>query len=150
MFAAGSVSGAVISAVGSVPSSDTIITSDGAVQFQTRSQAITAADEILTLLDEFTEWREANQESLEIIDTGEVYQQIQQLAVLGAAALIKSSFALKQERSIILDRDRTIVDLEFELYGTIDDNVNLIINTNNLTGSEILELPVGKEILYYV
>jgi len=49
-----------------------------------------------------------------------------------------------------LSRDRTIIDLVGELYGNIDDELDFFINSNNLSGNEILELPKGKEIVYYV
>ena len=32
----------------------------------------------------------------------------------------------------------------------IDENLDFLINSNNLTGSEILELPRGREVVYYV
>ena len=57
---------------------------------------------------------------------------------------------LKQERSITLDRARTIIDLCGELYGSVDDNLDFAINSNGLTGSEILELPRGFDFVYYV
>ena len=52
---------------------------------------------------------------------------------------------------IQLDRARTIIDLSAELYGRVDDRtLNFMIDSNRLTGSEILELPRGRSILYYV
>jgi len=60
------------------------------------------------------------------------------------------SFSLKQERSIVLDRARTIVDISAELYGEVDAQLDFLINSNNLSGSEILEVPKGREIVYYV
>ena len=56
----------------------------------------------------------------------------------------------KLRRRVVLDRNRTIIDLAAELYGSVDDQLDFLINSNNLTGSEILELPRGREIVYYV
>ena len=40
-------------------------------------------------------------------------------------------------------------DLDAELYGSVDDRLDFLIESNGLTGSEILELPRGRAIVYY-
>lgn len=119
-------------------------------QFSTKVEALAAAEVLLVMLDEVTVWREDNYESLDEIDTGEAYQQMLNSVALAAGFLVDISFSLKQERSVTLTRARTIIDLEAELYGTVDTNLDFLINTNDLTGDEILELPRGREIVYYV
>ena len=119
-------------------------------QFITKGDALTAAEIILDQLTDVTNWRDDNFESLGEIDTGGSYQQLQEAVALAAGFLVEISFSLKQERSIVLDRSRTIIDLSAELYGSVDDQLDFLINTNNLSGSEILELPKGREIVYYV
>jgi prophage DNA circulation protein len=119
-------------------------------QFNTRSEAIEAAETILNQFESVAAWRESNYESLSQIDTGESYQQLQRLVSLTAGYLVEISFNLKQEKTIILDRDRSVIDLVFQLYGSIDDQLDFFINSNNLSGSEILELPRGKAIVYYI
>lgn len=84
------------------------------------------------------------------IDTGSAYQQLQEAVAITAGFLVGISFTLKQERRLILDRSRTIIDLVAELYGSIDEQLDFFITSNNLSGSEILELPKGREIVYYV
>ena len=78
------------------------------------------------------------------------YQRLQEAVAITAGFLVEISFTLKQESIIILDRPRTIVDLVAELYGTVDDELDFFITSNNLSGSEILELPKGREIVYYI
>lgn len=119
-------------------------------QFFTKTEAISAAETILNQLDSLVVWREANYASLDQIDTGESYQKLQEAVAITAGFLVEISFSLKQERRIVLDRDRTIIDLTAELYGSIDDQLDFFISSNGLSGSEILELPQGREILYYV
>jgi len=120
-------------------------------QFETKTDALAAAVAVLTQLDELTTWRDDNFEALESIDTGESYQQILAATTLAAGLLVEISFSLKQERSVILDRDRTVIDLSAELYGSVsDENIDFLIVSNMLTGDEILELPRGREIVYYV
>lgn len=120
-------------------------------QFDTKTEALAAADDILTLADSVTAWRDANYESLDEIDTGSSYQQLQEAVALTAGFLVEISFTLKQERSITLDHPHTIIELSAKLYNSVDnDTLNFLINSNNLTGSEILELPQGKEIVFFV
>jgi hypothetical protein len=119
-------------------------------QFVTKSEALQAAEVVLTQLDDVTAWRDQNFQSLGGVDTGGSYQKLQEAVALTAGFLVEISFSLKQERRIVLDRNRTIVDLAAELYGSVDDQLDFLINSNDLSGSEILELPRGREIVYYV
>ncbi len=119
-------------------------------QFATSTDAIAAADLILDQFDNMTQWRDLNYEALGQIDNSATYQTLQAAVSLAVGFLIQISFSLKQEHIIVLDRARTIIDLEAELYGTLDENLDFLIRTNNLSGSEILELPAGRSILYYV
>ena len=119
-------------------------------QFSTKTEALSAAEAVLTQLDDVTEWRDNNFQALGEIDTGGAYQQLQEAVALTAGFLVEISFSLKQERRIVLDRDRTIVDLSAELYGSVDDQLDFLINSNDLSGSEILELPRGRAIVYYI
>ena len=136
LYASTYVTGSVVSAVNN--------------QFTTKTGALEAAETILTQLDDVVNWRDANYQALGEVDTGSAYQQLQEAVALTAGFLVEISFSLKQERSIILDRNRTIIDLSAELYGSVDDQLDFLINSNNLSGSEILEIPKGREIVYYV
>jgi hypothetical protein len=80
-----------------------------------------------------------------------VIQKIKQIISLTTANLIRLSFDLKQERIITLLKPRTILDLCYEFYGTTEDSkLNFFINSNVLTGEELLLVPAGREIRYYV
>jgi prophage DNA circulation protein len=116
-------------------------------QFVTKNEAIDAASTVLDIFDKIVEWREEN--FIEP-DTGEVYQQLQTLAAITTGFLIQLSFSLKQARTIVLNRDRTLIDLSAELFGDIDDRLDFLITSNQLSGSEILTLPTGKKLDYYV
>jgi hypothetical protein len=95
-------------------------------------------------------WREGRFDDIEQVDPGGAYQALQAAVALVAGFLIETSFSLSVERRIVLDRPRTIVDLAAELFGSVDDRLDELINNNALTGSEILELPRGKTIAYFV
>lgn len=119
-------------------------------QFTTKTEAIESADRILELFEEAVDWRDSNFQSLDQIDTGQMYQQLQEAVAIAAGFLVEISFDLRQEHTITLDRPRAIVDLVAELYdGALDENMDFFISSNDLTGDEILELPRGKRIVFY-
>ncbi len=136
LFASTYVAGSIISVVNN--------------EFLTRPDAISAAEEVLLQFEAVNSWRDANLVSLLEIDTGGAYQQLQEAVALAAGFLVEISFTLKQERRLVLDRARTVIDLVAELYGSIDDQLDFFINSNDLSGSEILEIPRGREIVYYI
>jgi prophage DNA circulation protein len=136
LYASTYITGAIISVVNT--------------QFITKPEALEAAEEILEQLDAVTDWREANFQVLDEVDTGGAYQQLQEAVALTAGFLVEISFTLKQERRIVLDRDRTFIDLVAELYGETDERYDFLISSNDLSGSEIIEIPKGREIVYYV
>lgn len=133
IFTTGAVTGSIISVL--------------ETQFITKKEAILSAALIVDLADAVEIYKENNKD---VIDTGETYQQLQEAVALTAGFLVELSFTLKQEKRIVLDRDRTIIDLCGELFGSIDDQIDFLIASNELNGSEILELPKGKEIVYFV
>lgn len=139
LYASTYITGSVLSAVNN--------------QFITKIDALETAEMIANQLYDLTTWRDANFNSLSVIDTGEAYQQLQTTVALTVGFLVEISFSLKQERSIVLESPRTMIDLISELYPpdtVIDDELDFFIQSNDLTGSEILELPRGREIVYYV
>ncbi len=127
-------------------------------RFRTRPEAIEAAATVVALHERVTAWRDAEyanlgENSVGIrrgnIDTGTANQALQSSVALTTGYLVQISFSLLPERRITLDRDRTIVDLCAELYGTVDDRLDYFISTNSLSASEILEVPKGRRIVYY-
>jgi prophage DNA circulation protein len=116
-------------------------------EFETQPQALDTAVELLDFQDELNTWQETNFTG---VDTGQAYQCLQKVIALTAGFLVQISFTLKQERIVTLDRPRTIIDLAAELYGEVDEQLDFLIQSNDLTGSEIIELPAGRQIKYYV
>jgi hypothetical protein len=136
LYASGALTGVIVGAVNN--------------EFTTQPDAIKAAQAILAQAGTLNTWREQNFEALGETDTGESYQQWQEAASLCAGFLVQISFTLAQERIITTERDRSIVDLCAELYGSVDDKLDFLINSNSLTGDEIIEIPRGRSIKYYV
>lgn len=85
-----------------------------------------------------------------LVDTGESYAALQNAGALASGYLVEYSFSLIQERRLVLGRSRTIVDLAGQIYGSVDDRLNQLIDINGFTGDEIVEVPRGREVVYYV
>lgn len=118
--------------------------------YRTKPEALKAAASTTDLFDQVVDWRDAGFTTTQQIDPGGGYQALRSAVALTAGFLVQVSFTLAEERRVVLDRPRVIVELAAELYGRVDnDTLDLLIASNDLTGSEILELPRGREILYY-
>ena len=119
--------------------------------FNTRPEALNAATFILDEFDTFAVWRDESFNNVDTVDTGEAYQALQDAVAVAAGSLVEISFTLKQERRITLDKEHTFVELCGELYGDVsDDSLNFFIDSNDLSGSEIIEIPRGRSIVYYI
>ena len=124
----------------------------------TKESALTAAFELSDFHDvnrDFIELQEGNfnSTSLELLLYGDSEESKNLTAIVEETGnlLSSASFNLQQERTIVLNRERNIIELTFELYGNLDNNtLDLLIDSNNLTGEEIILLPREKEIVYYV
>lgn len=144
LFAANAVAGSIVATA-----------LDGS--FTTRPQAIAAAASVQAQLDALVLWRDNGFATLaslpevseSLVDTGSAVQALQAAVSLTVGFLVQSAFGLVVERRIVLDRPRTIVDLAAELYGEVDNRLDLLIASNNLTGDEIIELPRGRVISFY-
>lgn len=137
LYAASYVSGSVVSVVNA--------------SYDTRVEALTAAENLLEQLDLVVNWREVAFADAGEVDTGGSYQELQEAVSLAAALLISASFSLKVERTIVLTRARTPIDLAAELYGEgFEGELDFFYQSNDLSGSEHLELPRGRRIVYYV
>lgn len=150
-YVSGLVAAATYQPTGSVsPTTESASSLASGTVFATRNEALAVADEIFTVFEDVAQWRDEQFEAQGIVDTGEGYQALQTMVGLTAGFLVDISFTLKQERRIVLDRARNIVELLGELYGAVESEIDFFINSNDLSGSEILELPEGREIVYYV
>lgn len=117
--------------------------------FISKPEAISAADIILDSLAAVTAWADESRDALGLVDTGETYQTIINATAIAAGRLVEISFSLLQERIITLPAARTFIDLVAELYGELDEQYDFAITSNNLVGTELLEIPAGREIRYY-
>ena len=126
-----------------------------ATTFTRRPEAIDAATTILDEFDTVVEWRDEGFGDIAAIsidqrDLGQSHGHLQTAVATTVGHLVEVSFSLIPEYRIVLDRARNIVELSHELYQAQGEaKLDELINNNNLTGSEILEVPAGTTIVYY-
>jgi DNA circularisation protein N-terminus len=150
LFGSSAIAGSILSVAAKPPAG-------APPTFTTRTQAIAAAAAIAEQFDLAVASRDAGFAALASmggvseaqLDTGESYQALQSLVAKTMGYLVQTSLGLQPEKRITLDRDRTIIDLSGELYKTVDEKLDLLITSNDLTGDQILELQRGTEIVYY-
>ncbi len=153
LFAMNAVAGSVVSTI----AQPITATADGQTPiFSSRAVVLAAADAVLQQMDALTAWRDGGFAALvdiddqsQAVDTGEAYAALQNLVSKTAGYLIQASFSALPERAVVLDRPRTIIDLCAELYGSVDDKLDLLISTNDFTGDDLLELKAGRRVVWY-
>jgi hypothetical protein len=118
--------------------------------YGSKAEALAAADAVLAQLDALVDWRDGAFGALGLSDPGATHQALRHAAARAAGQLVESSFDLAAERRLVIDRPRTIIDIAAELYGSVDDRLDYLIETNGFTGAEILELPTGTSVAYYL
>ena len=135
-------------------------------EYKSRQQVVEQVDDLLDLFNAHVAWSDANFDALAAsspvvdplepvasgqgsTDTGEAAQALQAVVTATVRHLLSTAFVLPPERVHLVDRPRTVLDLCAELYGTIDA-LDDFIEANDFSGAELLELPIGKRVVYYV
>lgn len=124
-------------------------TSENSGAFRSRNEAVNAAAEIAEKYDALCEYIDARVGEDFVVDTGEGYNEMRDAVSAALSFIVNESFNLDIRKTIILNRDRQIMELLSELYGNFD-NLDEFIIDNNLTADEIGLLPMGREVSYYV
>ena len=129
-----------------------------------REEAVETAASILEMMESLMAFSDAKIETLNessasiqaqsakdiYIDANAAsYIALKELVQQSAQLIMNASFALPMQRTFTLDRDRQVIELCAELYGTVDYVDNFILS-NNLSIDEIELLPAGTKVMHYV
>ena len=115
-----------------------------------RDEALNAAFAIIDLFELIKGFDDKKVASNSFVDTNtDTYFLLYDLVQKSVQFILNSAFNLPMQRTIVLDRDRQIIELSAELYGSVD-YIDSIIFDNKLTADEIVVLPMGREITYFV
>ena len=120
--------------------------------YKTKNEALNLVDKLSSNFLTYRQVMDDNEKNVDdFIQTGEIVQSLETIINDATAKLIDISFSLKQERIIILDRDRDIITLCFDLYkSTKEDILQFFIDTNNFQTDDFFILQKGSQIVYYV
>jgi hypothetical protein len=117
-----------------------------------RKEAIEAANKVLALMEQITAFSDTKIEQDAFVDSDSTsFLALSELVQNSVQLILNASFALPMQRTITLDRDRNVIELCAELYGSVDsDIIDQFIMENNLSIDEIQLLTMGREVSYYV
>ncbi len=128
------------------------------IGFKTRADAISLAQDIIDFYLALQEYLDGLQDATESANlenqfavNDELTKAMKKVVAITVQNLVTQSFSLKQEHIVTMYADRNILDVCYELYGTTDnETLDMFIDSNNLTSDEIIIIPAGREIRYYV
>lgn len=137
-----------VSALGAI--TDVII--DG--ELTTRKQTIEIINGLNTTFQTVTNALDEHQEALtgEYFSQSESYSDSINMLANAVRYLIISSFDLKIEKRVTLDRPKTPAFITIEQYGALGENdqtYDFFLTSNALKANDILLLPPGREVLIY-
>lgn len=122
----------------------------------TKQELIDSAALLLQLADEFSTWKDGGfkaitDDTIISADTGDGWGDLYDLIGMAASNLIAQSFASATEYKITTDYEAAAADWCFQFYKSVKNDVLWkFANSNNLGGDELLTIPYGRELVYYV
>ena len=129
-------------------------------EFETRVSVISAIEnltagfqQILNALDDIQENFSDGTIDKQFFCQTENYQQVYNIFADCIRYLLSLFFSLQSERRFTLKIDRSPIEItvsEYRSLGDNDENYNIFIKSNQLSGDEILLIPAGREVVIYV
>ena len=126
------------------------------MEFETRSEAVEAAKNLMTLENEWTTF--VDEQSKRITDLADAYIRdgsVSDIVSAAANEVLERSYKLKVEQKIILTEDKTPIELAWEYYNEEfrndpDGTLEYLIRTNNFADDDFFLISRGTEIKIYV
>jgi prophage DNA circulation protein len=120
-------------------------------EIETREEAVAAADAVADISDAVTVALEGIEAAVpDFRGTPDGLAELVNAASTARASLLERAFSLRAEHWVTLATERTPLDLVAEFYGGSIDSLDEFIRTNALQGDEILLIPAGRAVVYYV
>jgi len=137
-----------------------LLISAAVAEYETKQQAMYAIDSVTDMLNLMISKADAEQELFsdsliknQYVTQAENYTNLINGATAIIVSLLNSITGLKTEKKITLLEDRSPLDLVVEYYGSLglaDEHLDFFIETNGLTGDDVLLMRAGAEALFYV
>ncbi|MDR2734307.1 MAG: DNA circularization N-terminal domain-containing protein [Spirochaetota bacterium] len=121
----------------------------------TRAEAVEICNQIIDILEKAETFGDQkidamnSQNGERFIDAAaETHLALRELVYAGVDIILSASAALPLQKIITLGRDRQVIELCCELYGS-EDRLDEFIAHNNFNIDEIELIPMGRKVLYY-
>jgi hypothetical protein len=115
-----------------------------------REEAVETTSRIMALLETMNTFEDSKIARNAFVDAApESYIALVELVYQSTRLIMNALFSLPMQRTITIDRDRQVVELCAELYGSPDYLDDFIIQ-NNFNLNEIELLPMGTKVTHYV
>jgi hypothetical protein len=115
-----------------------------------REETIQVINQLISLFETVKKFQDRKIGNDIIVDSNSsTYLLLNELVYSSIQLIQNASFSLPMQRTIWLNRDRQIVELCCELYGSAD-YLDKFISENDFNIDEIELLPMGREVTYYV
>lgn len=126
----------------------------------TRNQAIESAGVVSDNFTSITDALDATQAAflshdidLQYFSQSDSFSDVSIITAQAVSYLLIASFDLRIEKRFTLERPTNPASITIDEYGTLgpnDDNLALFLESNELSGDDILILPAGREVVVYV
>jgi hypothetical protein len=145
----GGIDPAGTSAGSEASSGNSIAAGDGGGTIS-REETVIVMNQIVSMLETVKQFQDTKISSNAFIDSSSgTYLLLTELVYASIQLIQIASFSLPMQRTIKLGRDRQVIELCCELYGS-SDYLDKFIAENDLGIDEIELIPMGREITYYV
>jgi hypothetical protein len=128
-------------------------------EFASRVEVISAINNLITLFDKTMMSIEESQTLYSTLDIDfqyfsqtKTYTSLVNIYSLVIRYLLSQFFNLASEKIFTLKKARSPIEITVTEYGSLgenDENYDLFLKSNNLSGNDILILPAGREVLIY-
>lgn len=119
--------------------------------FKSRAAVLNAAESVTELFETYKTYMDSQIAKNAFVDSGEGYSALLQTIANSIQVMQEAAFNLPMTRIVKLGKDRQVIELLAELYGAEGFNrIDEFINDNHLNADEIVLIPMGREVRYYV
>lgn len=132
----------------------------GTSEFETRSEIISAIENISSIFNSAITVLENAQNNFSTLDidfqffsVSQAYTSLINIYTLCIKFLLSQFYNLQAEKKFTLKNARSPIEITVTEYGDLgenEENYDLFLTSNNLSGNDILLLPAGKEVVVYV
>jgi hypothetical protein len=115
-----------------------------------REETIQIMNQLISLFENIKSFQDTKTANDIVVDSNSsTYLLLNELMYSSIKLIQDASFSLPMQRTIKLNRDRQVIELCCELYGTAD-YLDKFIAENDFNIDEIELIPMGREVTYYV